>query len=69
MKKGLLTDLHLLAALGLVALVDERLVDVGDDTTTGDGGLDKGVKLLISTDGKLQVPGRDTLDLKVLWCA
>jgi len=26
--------------LGVAALVDERLVDVGDDTTTGNGSLD-----------------------------
>ena len=41
-------------------------MDVGDDTTTGDGGLDKGVELLVTTDGELEMAGRDTLDLEVL---
>lgn len=39
---------------------------VGDDTTTSDGGLDKGVQLLITTDGELQVTGSDTLHLEIL---
>ena len=51
---------------GLSGLVDEGLVDVGDDTTTGDGGLDEGVELLVTTDGELEMAGRDTLDLEVL---
>ena len=58
--------LHLLASLGLGRLVDEGLVDVGDDSSSGDGGLDEGVELLVSADGELQVTGRDTLDLKIL---
>ena len=41
-------------------------MNVGNDTTTGDGGLDKGVELLISSDGELQMSGRDTLHLQVL---
>ena len=47
-------------------LVDKRLVDVGDDTTTGNGGTDEGIKLLVSTDGKQQVTRGDTLHLKIL---
>ena len=47
-------------------LGDEGLVDVGNDTTTSDGGTDKGIKLLVSTDGKQQVTRRDTLHLKIL---
>lgn len=35
----------------LVSLHDECLVDVGDDTTTGDGCLDEGIKLFVSADG------------------
>ena len=35
-------------------LLEERLVDVGDDTATGDGGLDEGIKLLVTTDGELR---------------
>ena len=45
--------LHLLASLGLGRLVDEGLVDVGDDSSSGDGGLDEGVELLVSADGEL----------------
>ena len=47
-------------------LVDKRLVDVGDDTTTGNGGTDESIKLLVSTNRKQQVTGRDTLYLKIL---
>ena len=43
-----------------------HLVDVGDDTTTGDRGLDERVELLVTTDGELQVARGDTLDLEVL---
>ena len=41
-------------------------MNVRDDTSPGDGGLDQGVELLITTNGQLQVAGRDALDLKVL---
>ena len=44
-------------------LVDERLVNVGNHTTAGDGGLDQGVELLVATDGELEVTGRDALHL------
>jgi hypothetical protein len=33
-------------------LVDERFVDVRDNTTTGNSSFDKGVKLFITTNGK-----------------
>lgn len=46
-----------------------HLVDVRDDTTAADGGLDEGVELLITADGKLQVARRDTLHLEVLRAA
>lgn len=36
------------------------------DTSEGDCGADQGVELLVTTDGKLQVAGGDTLDLEVL---
>ena len=58
----------LLVALALLALVDQALVDVRDDTTTGDGGLDEGVKLLVTADGELEVARRDALHLQVLGC-
>ena len=41
-------------------------MDVGNDTTTGDGGLDKGVELLISANGQEQMAGRDALHLEIL---
>ena len=41
-------------------------MDVGDDTAAGDGGLDKGVQLLVTADGELQVARCDTLHLEVL---
>jgi len=50
----------------LGGLGDEGLVDVGDDTSSGDGGLDQGVELLVTADGELKVARGDTLDLEVL---
>lgn len=41
-------------------------MDVGDDTSTGDGGLDQGVQLLVTADSELQVARCDTLHLEVL---
>ena len=40
-------------------------MNVRDDTSPCDGGLDQGVELLITTNGQLQVAGRDALDLEV----
>ena len=61
---------HLLFASSLLlgGLVDERLVDVGNDTTTCDGGLDEGIELLVTTDGELEMTRSDTLDFQVLGC-
>ena len=56
------TGAHLLLAL----LVDKGLVDVGDDTTTSNGGLDQSVQFLITANGELQMAGSDTLHLKIL---
>ena len=41
-------------------------MDVRDDATAGDGGLDQGVQLLVSSDGQLQVAGGDTLHFQIL---
>ena len=41
-------------------------MDVGDDSTSGNGGLDQGVQLLVSSDGQLQMAGGDPLHLEVL---
>jgi len=37
--------------LSLGRLVDERFVDMRDDTSTGNGGLDEGVQFFVSPDG------------------
>ena len=59
---------HLSSSLLLGGLVDERLVDVRNDTTTCDSGLDEGIKLLVTTDSELEIAGSDTLDFQVLGC-
>lgn len=41
-------------------------MNVGDDTTTSDGGLDESVELLIASDGELEVTRCDSFHLKVL---
>eukprot|EP01043_Picozoa_sp_COSAG02_P014254 COSAG02_NODE_585_length_19988_cov_11.056061_7_plen_91_part_00 len=41
-------------------------MNVRDDTTAGDRGLDESVELLVTADGELQVTRRDALDLQVL---
>lgn len=41
-------------------------MDVGDDSTTGDGGLDQAVELLVSANGELEMARSDTLDFQVL---
>ena len=56
------------SGLLLLGLHDESLVDMGDNTTTGNGGLDQGVELLISADRQLQVARSDTFDLEVFAC-
>ena len=57
---------RLLNRLALGLLADEGLVNVRDDAAASDGGLDEGVQFLVTADGKLQVPGSDTLHLQVL---
>jgi len=52
----------------LCVLHNESLVDVGNDTTTSNGGLDQGIELFISTDSQLQVSGSYALDLQVFGC-
>ena len=47
-------------------LHDEGLVDVGDHTTAGDGGLDQGIQFLVTSDGQLQVSWCNSLHLQVL---
>jgi hypothetical protein len=63
---GVVVDPFLLGRLSLSLLADERLVDVGDDSSSGDGGLDERVQLFVSSDGELQVARGDSLHLQVL---
>ena len=41
------------------------LVDVWQDTTTGDGSSNQLVQFLVTSDGQLQMSGSDTLDSQV----
>ena len=41
-------------------------MDMRNDTTAGNGGLDEGVQFFVTTDGKLQMSGSDTLHLQIL---
>ena len=61
---GRVALLLLLRSLSLLA--DEALVDMRDDSASGDGRLDERVQLLVTTDGELQVARRDTLHLEIL---
>jgi len=57
--------------LGLLSLgrfVNERLVNMGNNSSTSNGSLDQSIELLISADGKLKMPGCDTLYLEILTC-
>ena len=49
-------------------LTNQRLVNMGNDTATGNGCLDQSVQLLVSTDSQLQVTGCNSLHLQVLGC-
>lgn len=55
-----------LALLLLLNLQEQSTVDTGQNTTESDGRADEGVQLFVTTDGELQVAGRDTLDLQIL---
>jgi hypothetical protein len=52
--------------VGLGGLHDQSLVDVRDNTTASDGGLDEGIELLVTADSELQVAGSNTLNFQVL---
>lgn len=52
--------------MGLGGLHDQSLVDVRDDTTASDGGLDEGIEFLVTADSELQVAGSNTLNFQVL---
>ena len=54
----------LLSSFALLA--NKGFVDVRNDTTASNGGLDEGVQFFVTTDGKLQMSGSDTLHLQIL---
>lgn len=58
--------LDLLVLLLLLNLEEQSAVDVGENTTVGNGGANKSVELFVATDGQLEMSGGDTLDLQVL---
>lgn len=41
-------------------------MNVRDNTTACNGGLDESIQLLVSSNGELKMPGCDTLDLEIL---
>lgn len=47
-------------------LVDKRLVNVRNNTTTGNGGLDESIELFVTSNGQLKMPGSDTFHLEIL---
>lgn len=51
---------------GSSLLADEGLVDVRNDTTSGNGCLDQAVEFFISSDGELEMARCDTLHLQIL---
>lgn len=55
-----------LLSLLLLDLQEKRAVDVRQDTTKGNGRANESIQLLVTSDGKLQVARRDTLDLEIL---
>lgn len=59
-------SLNSLVLLLLLNLEEESTVDMWQDTSEGDGGADKSVELLVTTNSQLQVTGGDTLDLEIL---
>ncbi len=59
-------SLFVASSVLLGRLFDEHLVDVRNHTTSGDGGVDEGVELLVSADGELEMARGDTLDLEIL---
>lgn len=58
------TLLLLLGAFSLLA--NERFVDMRNDSSSSNGGLDECIQLLVTTDGELQMAGSDTLHLQIL---
>lgn len=62
---GVLSLLSLLLSL-LFNLEKQGAVDVGEDTTKGDGGTNERVEFLVAANRELQMAGSDALDLEIL---
>lgn len=65
------TASHLLGFLGLLLpllfnLKKQSAVDMGQDTTKGDGGANERIEFLVTADRQLQMAGGDALDLEIL---
>jgi len=58
--------LRRLCLLLLFDLEKKGAVDVWQNTTVGDGRADEGVKLLVTSDGELEMSGSNALHLEVL---
>jgi len=59
------TSSRLAAFLLLLDLEKQSAIDVREDTTERDGGADQRVELFVTTNGELQMPGSNALDLQV----
>jgi len=59
-------NLKCLVLLLLLDLQQQSAVDVGKDTSEGDGCADEGIEFFVSTDGELKVARGDTLDFEIL---
>lgn len=53
------------ASIGHALSGDSYLVDMWQDTTSGNGSTDELVELFIASNGQLQVPRSDSLDTKI----
>lgn len=58
--------LSTLLGASLGSLVDKRLVNVRNHTTSSNSSLDESIQLFVTTNGELQMPGCDTLHLEIL---
>merc|ERR1719322_497185 len=57
---------HLLGRDSLSLLSNQRLVNVRNNSSSGNGRLDQCVQLLVSSNGQLKMPGGDSLHLEIL---
>ena len=63
---GCVTSPYLLDGLALSLLANERFVNVGNNTTSGNCCLDQGVQLLVTSDGQLKKVQKTCLG-QVVW--